>query len=152
MLTCSTKEKSCWMKRIMPEVPVACSAGQGWRGLWVRDSLHSSCRVAHENWKGKLQCTRSRRRLRLITKEAKLKGKRKLNTISWNLRLILSKGLKKLQRYLTPKKVKLFWKLQRNSVDRLNPAPQKLKRRSLIRVQFTCTVVKPVKKQEWLAT
>ena len=66
---------------------------------------------------------------RLITKEAKLKGKRKLNTISWNLRLILSKGQEKLQRYVTPKKIKLLWKLRCCSVDLLTPTPQKLKER-----------------------
>lgn len=79
-------------------------------------------------------------------KRNKLKAKRKLHIIGWNLRLILFKGLKKLQRYVTPKKIKLLWKLQCCSVDLLTPTPQKLKGRSLIRVQFTCTVVKPVKK------
>lgn len=33
-----------------------------------------------------------------------------------------------------------------------NSNSTKTKGRSLIRVQFTCTVVKPVRKQEWLAT
>ena len=33
-----------------------------------------------------------------------------------------------------------------------NSNPQKLKGHSLIRVQFTCTVVKPDKKWEWLVT
>ena len=101
--------------------------------------------------KGEITMYEIKKGLRLISKEVKLKGKRKLNTISWNLRLILSKGLKKLQRYVSSKKIKLLWKLQCCSVDLLTPTPQKLKGRSLIRVQFTCTVVKPFKNRNgWL--
>ena len=95
--------------------------------------------------------SRSKRGLRLIKKRNKIE--RKTKTEYNKLKLTSEPDLRARE---TPtlrnsKKDKTTLKLRRCSVDLLTPTPQKLKGRSLIRV-LTCAVVKPVRKQEWLAT
>ena len=71
--------------------------------IWTPTRLNYCTHVVKTK-RGNYNVQGQKKGLRLITKEGKLKGKRKLNTISWNLRLIVSKGLKKLQRYVLGKR------------------------------------------------
>ena len=66
-------------------------------------------------------------------KTSEVEKKRKLNTISWNLRLIVSTSLEKLQRYVigTILCKKKLWSI---SVDLLTPTDSTLKGRTTIRV------------------
>ena len=95
------------------------------RLIWTPTRLNY-CTHAVKTKRGNYN-VRDQKRGKTNHKRSKIESKTKTNTIGRNLRLILSKGLEKLQRYVTPKKIKLLWKLQCCPVDLLTPTHKNLR-------------------------
>ena len=92
------------------------------------------CTRSVKTERGKLQCTRIGKALRLITEEEGTERKTKQNTIDCNLYLNLSLRRKETPTLRNSDRQNFCKTLRCDSIDILTPTPKYLGERSLIRV------------------